>query len=145
MCGQFNVMNNINYPKMTKEEKEQEINYGRTHLDFCMKLYEIQWRDACYLLHKHPESANSWHEESVTKMLRCQGVIRVTSDQRKYGLPASDGQRTSPARKRTSFMTNSPCIAQKLSLRCPNTQEYQVHDHVILINGRAKASQVYPP
>ena len=42
-------------------------------------------------------------------------------------------------------MTNSPCIARKLSQKCPNTREHTVHDHVVLINGRAKAAQVYPP
>ena len=78
-------------------------------------------------------------------MLKRQGVVRVTGDQCRYGLTASDGQKPSPARKSTSFMTNSPCIAQRLCLRCPNNREYKVHDHVILVNGRAKAAQVYPP
>ena len=145
MCGPFSVMNSINYSKMTTEEKEQKINYGRKHLEFCMQLYEIQWRDGRYFLHEHPESASSWQEESVVKMLKRQGVVRVTGDQCRYGLTSNDGQRTGPARKRTSFMTNSPCIAQKVSLRCPNTSEYRVRDHVILINGRAKAAQAYPP
>ena len=145
MCGPFSSMNNINYSGMTTEEKERQINYGREHLDFCMKLYFIQWRDRRDFLHEHPESACSWHKESVTRMLKRQGVVRVTGDQCRYGLIASDGQRTSPARKSTSVMTNSPCIAQKLYIRCPNNREYKVHDHVIFVNGRAKTAQVYPP
>ena len=44
-----------------------------------------------------------------------------------------------PARKRTKFMTNSPCIAEELSKRCKGH-----HVHQELINGRAKAAAVYP-
>ena len=62
-----------------------------------------------------------------------------------YGLKSRDQEREGPARKRTGFLTNSPCIAKRLELRCPNTKANKIHDHVVLINGRAKAAQVYPP
>ena len=42
-------------------------------------------------------------------------------------------------------MTNVPCIAKQLSLRCPNTTGHWPHNHVRLENGRAAAAQVYPP
>ena len=61
-----------------------------------------------------------------------------------YGLKSKDGEYVGPARKGTGFMTNSICVAQKLNKRCPNRQGHQVHRHVILSNGRAKAAQVYP-
>ena len=41
-------------------------------------------------------------------------------------------------------MTNLPRIAKELNLRCPNTREHKVHEHVVLINGRAKQAEVYP-
>ena len=145
MCGSFSAMNNFNYIKMTEEERNQKINYGRELLEFCIKMYELQWREGRYFLHEHPETASSWQEDCVKKMLQRQGVVRFTGDQCRYGLTSSDGHREGPARKRTSFMTNSPCIVKKLSLRCPNSRDYKVHDHVVLINGRAKAAQVYPP
>ena len=62
-----------------------------------------------------------------------------------YGLKSTDGQRAGPARERIGFMTNSPCVVKRLNSKCPNTQENKPHDHVILINGRAKAPEVYPP
>ena len=145
MCGPFSSMNNINYSRMSTAEKEQRLAYGRKHLEFCMQLYELQWREGRYFVHEHPEAASSWNEQCVRQMMNRQGVIQVTGDQCRYGLTSWDGQRRGPARKRTKFMTNSPCIAKALSLRCPNTREHKVHEHVVLINGRAKRAEVYPP
>ena len=110
-----------------------------------MKLYELQWREGRYFLHEYPETASSWKDESVMKMLERQGVVRVVGDQCRFGFTSSDGQREGPARKRTGFMTNSPCTAKKSNVHCPNRKGQEVHNHVILINGRAKAAQVYPP
>ena len=114
-------------------------------MEFCSTLYEIQWKEGRYLLHEHPESASSWHEKCIKRLLAHQGVVRVVGDQCQYGLKSHDGQREGPARKSSGFMTNSPCIAKRLSKRCLNGSGMKVHDHVILINGRAKAAQVYPP
>ena len=45
ICTPFNQMNNINHPKMPKEEDvEQRLDHGRMHLEFCAKLYDIQRR-----------------------------------------------------------------------------------------------------
>ena len=79
------------------------------------------------------------------KMLKRQGVVRVVGDQCRYGFMSSDGHREGPARKRTGFMINSPCVAKTLDLQRPNQKGQVVHGHVVLINGRAKAAQVYPP
>ena len=78
-------------------------------------------------------------------MLRKHGVTKVVGDQCRYGLTATDGDRTGPAKKSAGFMTNSPCVAKALNKRCMNTKQQQVHEHVVLINGRPKAAQVYPP
>ena len=145
MCGPFGVMNNINYSRMSEEEKQQRITYGRRHLEICIKLYQIQWREGRYFRHEHPESASSWHEECVQGLLKRQGVVRVVGDQCVYGLKSQEGQRIGPARKSTGFMTNSPCIAKKLSRRCPNRNGTKIHNNVQLSDGRAKAAQIYPP
>ena len=49
------------------------------------------------------------------------------------------------ARKRIGFMTNSSCIAKNLNLKCPNTITRKIHDHMVLIDGRAKKAEIYPP
>ena len=92
MCSAFSTMNNINYSRMTGQERQQRLNYGRRHLKFCTKFYEIQWGEGRYLLHEHPNSASSWQEACINRILRRQGVVCVVGDQCRYGLRSSDGK-----------------------------------------------------
>ena len=78
-------------------------------------------------------------------MLNKEGVMKVTADQCQYGLKSRDNNREGPARKSTSFMTNSPCVAAKLTRRCPNRDGTRVHNHVVLQAGRTRAAQIDPP
>ena len=42
-------------------------------------------------------------------------------------------------KKPTRFMTNAPCIANRLGQRCSGG-----HKHITLVGGRAKRAEVYP-
>ena len=45
----------------------------------------------------------------------------------------------------TRFMTNSVYIADRLNRKCVNLRNKELtHRHVVLMNGRARAAQVYP-
>ena len=145
ICTPFSQINNINHARMAPEEVNQRLDHGRTHLGFCMKFYDIQWREGRYFVHEHPQAAKSWEEECVPKLLAKNDVQRVIGDKCMYGLKSEKGGRIGPARKSIGFMTNSPCIAQALSPRCPNLKGKEVHEHVRLEGGRTKAAQVYPP
>ena len=145
MCTALCSFNNINYKNMNPEEVQQRVQYGRQHLEFCTKLYELQWKEGRYLLHEHPQAVTSWNEKCMTKLLEKVGVQRVVGDQCVYGLKIKDGDKAGLARKRTGSLTNSPCIAQALSKRCPNTWDKKVHEHIRLEPGRTKAAQEYPP
>ena len=145
MCTPFSQMNNINHARMSAEEVKQRMDYGRKHLAFCVKLYDIQWREGRYLVHEHPQGATSWQETMVKEFMKKKGVQKVIGDQCRYGLKTRDGDQTGLARKSTSFMISSPCIAQALSKRCPNTTNRVVHQHIRLEGGRTRAAQVYPP
>ena len=56
-----------------------------------------------------------------------------------YGMTSEDELGIAPVKKDTGFMTNARMISQRLQRRCDGS-----HRHVNLINGRAKAAQVYP-
>ena len=144
MCIEYSAINRINHSRMTKEEVEGRMAYARKHLEFCIKLYEIQWRNGRYFLHEHPAEAGSWQEPLMKKLMSRHGVQRVVGDQCQYGLKSRDAMGEAPARKRTGFLTNAVCIARRLSKRCGNKPGYQVHRHVVLTDGRPKAAQVYP-
>ena len=44
MCIAFSTMNRIYYSRMAKEEVEARMAHGRSHLEFCVKLYAVQWK-----------------------------------------------------------------------------------------------------
>ena len=49
-------------------------------------------------------------------------------------------------RKRTKWVTNSPCLAKALDVRCSNALGTEpLHVHLHLINGLAKQAAKYPP
>ena len=94
---------------------------------------------------EHPQIAKSWEEPAITDFFEKDGVHRVTGDQCMYGLKTKDGDRVGPARKSTGFMSNSPCIAQALSQRCPSIANRKVHQHILFEGGRTRVAQVHPP
>ena len=144
MCTEYNAMNRFNHNRMAPEAVEQRIADARKHLEFHVKLYEIQWRNGRYFLHEHPDGAGSWQENAIKNLMRKQGLQRVVGDQCQYDLKSKDEEGIAPARKRIGFLTNAACVSKKLNKRCPNTNTYQVHRHLALENGRTRAAQVYP-
>lgn len=144
MCTVYSAMNRINHAKMPKAVVDQRFRDARVHLEFCTRLYNIQWEVGRYFLHEHPQAASSWSENCIAKMLGKEGALKTTADQCQYGLKSRDANGEGPARKSTSFMTNSPCIAARLRKQCPNKRGIPVHHHVRLEDGRTKAAQVYP-
>ena len=143
MCIEYSAINRLNHCKTTKEEVNGRMAYGRRHLEFCIKLYEIQLHNGRYFLHEHPAEAGSWEELVMKRLMNKDGVQRVVGDQCQYGLKSRDKDGEAPARKRTGFLINAVCVAKRLSKRCPNSPSYQVHRHVVLINVRPKVAQVY--
>ena len=71
-------------------------------------------------------------------------VIRVNGDQCQYGFTFTQNRKTLLARKSIGSMTNSACIANRMSRQCPNKSGRLIHQHIKLEGGRAKQAQVYP-
>ena len=146
MCTAFSQMNNnVNYPKMEPWRVQEKLQYGRKHLEFCAKLYDLQWNAGRYFIHEHPAEASSWKEPCIRRLLEKHGVVRVNGDQCRFGLTTTANNETALARKATGFLTNAPHIAKQLEKKCPNRSGWQVHKHIRLEDGRTRAAQVYPP
>ena len=69
MCTAYSAMSNINFSRTAPEEVQQRLAYAKRHLDFCVKLYELQWQVGRYFLHEHLDGASSWMENSVVRRL----------------------------------------------------------------------------
>ena len=76
----------------------------------------------------------------MKKMMSEEGVVRTTGSMCMYGMTQGDEEGIAAVRKDTSFMTNSPEIAARLSNMCDGS-----HRHIRLEgSSRTRRAQVYP-
>ena len=87
----------------------------------------MEW--GLYFLHEHPEGASSWKEPSVQRLLHDYRVHECTGHMCQFGMTSIDRGGEAPVKKPTRFMTNSPCVANQLSRRCPNRMTDQKRWH----------------
>ena len=112
---------------------------ARVHLHFCTQWFRGQMAAGRYLLYEHPQTAASWAEPCVANIARDDRVFRTEIDQCAYGLTSEDSEGVAPARKPTSMLTNSVGLKNALCKKCQGCSR-----HVQLVEGRARAAQVYP-
>ena len=107
---------------------------------FAVSMAFSQIKAGKYFLFEHPASASSWKDPWMERLARAPGVIKVTADQCMYGLTATaPGGEVNPARKPTTFLTNSFSMAQQLSARCDGS-----HSHTPLHGKQLEAAAFYP-
>ena len=61
-----------------------------------------------------------------------------------FGMTSTDEQSEAPLKKGTRLMSSSGEILKRVDRKCSNESGGTQHWHVHLIQGRAKAAQVYP-
>ena len=56
------------------------MNQARTHLEFACRMYAKQYRAGRVFLHEHPDTAQSWKEPCIQKLMGMPGVRRSKLD-----------------------------------------------------------------
>ena len=112
---------------------------AEVHLAFCVQLYKEQISAGRYFVHEHPKTAASWHVECMKTLAMHPMVMKIDADLCAFGLMSRDQYGVAPAKKPTTFLTNSISISAQLNRKCPGCRR-----HIPLVNGRASAAQVYP-
>ena len=138
MCSAFSALQSLNFSKMDPTKVREVIDKGMRHLNFAMKLCEVQWSQGGYFVFEHPWGARSWDTPSVRKVMGLAGVKVVRTDMCQYKMQSEDHEGPGAVLKPTGILTNCPGIAMAMQRRCNGG-----HRHVSLINGRAKACQKY--
>ena len=140
-CTAFTKLNWAwNYKKMDPADVQAKIEEGRRHLHFVIGLYQIQIDQGRHFLHEHPESALSWKDDWMVRLLRHPRVKTVVSDQCEYGLVTwTDHGGMAPAKKPTRWATTSDQMVHRLSKRCT-----RAHEHQPLLSGRAADAAFCP-
>ena len=118
---------------------ESERQEGLELLRVAVKTCHMQIKSGGSFILEHPVGASSWQSSLLVDLGKVPGVSTFVLDQCMYGLESRDREGVGPARKTTRIITNL-CGAEKyLTTRCDRS-----HRHVELLNGRAKAAQIYP-
>ena len=139
-CTAWSNLQNLNACRPGGAAKvEAGKRRARVHLLFCARLYREQLEAGRYFLHEHPKSATSWMEKCMKDLASDPTVMRTEIDQCAYGLVSKDKEGVGPAKKPTSFLTNSIGPVNALSKRCGGCER-----HVHLVEGSARAAQQYP-
>ena len=141
MCKHWSTIMNLNYARMSWEDKERLLADARVHLEFVCKLYKLQHGAGRYFTHEHLQGASSWKEKSMQEIKKWTRADCFTIDQCQYGLTTrNDAGEEVPARKPTTVMTNCPALGITLNKRCKGE-----HQHQQLIGGKRTAeAQAYP-
>ncbi len=142
MCGPFSELQQVfNYPGKPKEEVKKKLEDGLEHINFCIKLCIEQYKQGRAFMMEHPAGASTWSTEMVKHLKRLPGTSLISFDFCMLGMTTKDEHdNVTAAKKRTSVLTNSPSI--QLLLR--EAQCRREHRHQHLLNGAAKACEIYP-
>ena len=80
MCTLYSAWQRLNKDRDIKAFRKR-LRDAREHLEFVCELYLEQAKAGRLFLHEHPDSASSWSEECICKVLSTKGVDTVVSDQ----------------------------------------------------------------
>ena len=80
----------------------------------------------------------------MVQFMQQSGLYCVRGDMCASGMTSCDALGDSPVQKPTGWLTNSLFIAEQVGQRCSNLYGKGTHRHVHLVDGRARAGQVYP-
>ena len=80
MRAAFSTLQNLNYSKMIAAEVRDKVRVAMEHLDFALKLCEIQARAGRLFMFEHPVAARSWSLKLVKRLYKYARVTSVDFD-----------------------------------------------------------------
>ena len=140
-CTAFSVMNNnVNYPKMDKDEVQRRIREGTKHLHFNVTIARMQLQAGRHFLFEHPLRASSWDDSWMVNLMKHKKVHVGHCHQCQYGATALDSSGVRhPVLKPTKWMSSSPHVIQRLTAKCSRD-----HDHLPLQGKNLAEAAFYP-
>ena len=123
---------------------KRELDIARGHIKFCADIYRVQLRAGRHFVHEHPEGSRAWSMAELQEIMMHPRVGSTVLHMCSFGMVAEDEKGVAPVKKGTRVMSSSTEVLKRVARRCENETEKGHHRHVHLIQGRAKAAQVYP-
>jgi len=92
---------------MSKEAVQQVKDYGKKHLEFMIRLYNIQVANGLYFLHEHPSQASSWNRPEMIALIGKIGRDKMVGDMCAFGMVQEDAMGIALIKKPTGYLTNA--------------------------------------
>ncbi len=144
-CTAMSTMQNLNKDRRDPKVVAAERREAEEHVRFCIRIYKIQMEGHRCFVHEHPSGASSWQMKEMVELMACSDVDVAKVDMCQFGMTAVTKEGEGPVRKRTKIISNSKEVLKKVEKKCPNDGGPGAHhEHVHLVDGRAKQAQVYP-
>ena len=142
-CTMFSILQNGNRGRFTKAHWEEKLANAKVHIDFSLKLFELQRRMGNHFLYEHPRTAASWELPEMKEFMKKTGVIDVLANMCRFGMMTEHKGEVGKVAKATRFLTSSPECAKRLAKICD--EKCKEDKHIAVWGVRAKAAQRYPP
>ena len=125
---------------------KRQLEDAKAHIRFCLEIYTMQIKAKRHFVHEHPEKSRAWQMPEMVSFMMRPEVDSTVMHMCAFGLMGKDEIGEAPIQKATRVMSSSDEVIKRISVRCSNEQcdPTKHHRHVHLIQGRAKAAQVYP-
>jgi hypothetical protein len=141
-CTEFSILNQgLNKDKGCPLARKKRMLEATTLLHFALEIYELQVRAGRHFIHEHPQSASSWRDEKMIKMMQHPDVGSVVTHLCQFGMKTKgkNGE-WQPAKKATRFASSAIEVLHILDKKCGGKH---IHGH--LLDGKAKQAAIYPP
>ena len=143
-CTTFSPLRRLSNHKRGPKVVAEEERLGEERLVKAIEICKLQMSLGGFFLHEHPKGSTSWEIPVVKELVAQEGVYLVQSPMCKFEMKQVDKDGEGYIRKETLWLTNCKEIAEELEGECKNLKGKELHRHIHLIGGRAKAAQVYP-
>ena len=145
-CTAFSPLQEISRAKRDPKKMLKDLEMAKKHVKFCVELYKMQIRDKRHFVHEHPTKSKALQKDEIKELMMRPEVGKVELHMCAFGMKSRDEQGERLVHKSTTLMSSSEEVLKIMDRRCSNEGQDKRHHHrhVHLIQGRAKAAQVYP-
>ena len=143
-CTAFSPLQNISKFKRDPNIVKEELRQAKAHVRFCIEIYLMQVRGHRHFVHEHPERSRAWQLPEMKELLLRPEVGSVILHMCAFGMTSTDEMGTAPVKKATRIISTSDEVLKQVNRQCANERGGPRHRHVPLVQGRARAAQVYP-
>ena len=89
-CAPFSRLQELNKGNRCPKIVRAEFEAGRRHIQFCLRLYEMQMSRGKHFAHEHPSTSTAWDLPEMIDFIMKQPVEVVTTHMCEFGMKTKD-------------------------------------------------------